>query len=198
MVTNGLENILKATGNMEVTAVYHSASSLLDNIHCLDAHIIILDLQLPDGNGYDIAKAILQIYPAMEVLVFSSTDAPHQVKKMLQLGCKGYLLKNAANGIILQAVKAVYKGARFLSPELEEVIINKTFERKKETHKINLTAREKEVLALIADEFTNQEIANKLFMGLSTIEFHRTNMFRKLGVKNTAGLVRVAAQTGLV
>jgi DNA-binding NarL/FixJ family response regulator len=136
-VTNGIQNILSADCNIEVTAVYNSAGSVLNNVRKLDADVTMIDMQLPDGNGYDIAKETLQIYPDMAILVFSSTDEPYQIRKMQLLGCKGYLLKNADNDIILKAVEALYNGLRYLSPELEGAIINKMLDHKKENKKIN-------------------------------------------------------------
>ena len=199
IVANGLQTMLQKTGTIQVLAKYNSAKELLENIKSLQPNILILDMQLPDGDGFDIATKVLQACPGTQILVFSSSDTVYHVKKMLQAGCGGYALKNTDDLTLVKAIETVAAGGRFLSPELEAALVEDMFRNKGKTTKTaTLTKREKEVLELIVQEHTNQEIANKLFLGLSTVELHRTNMLQKLGVKNTAGLVRVAVQTGLV
>lgn len=199
MITNGLKNILQDAGNIEVTAIYDSASSLMADIQNLDADVLILDIQFSDGNGYDVAVAVRNAKPNIGILIFTSTDTVYQVKRMQQAGCLGYLLKNADNKTIFKAIGAVSEGYRFLSSELEKALMDDMFATKKEKKKnASLTKRELEILTLIAKEYTNQEIAAELFLANSTIEFHRANLLEKLGVKNTAGLVRMAFQFGLV
>lgn len=199
MITSGLKNSLREAGNIEVTAIYNSAATLLENLDKLDADVLMLDMQLPDGNGYDVATAVLKAHPKTGILVFSSADSIYQVKKMQQAGCLGYLLKNADNNTIFKAIGVVSEGFRFLSPELEKALVDDMFASKQDKfRKVTLTKREQEILTLIVKEYTNQEIAAALFLTLSTIEFHRGNMLQKLGVKNSAGLVRVAVQNNLV
>ncbi|WP_246022426.1 response regulator [Filimonas effusa] len=198
VVSNGLKTMLSKQQHITVTAVYNTAAELMANIATVPADVLILDMQLPDANGYDIAATILKPKSKINILVFSSTDTVYQIKKMLHVGCLGYLPKNADDETIVNAIEAVSKGKRFLSPALEAALLDDMIRNKDKAKKTTLTKREKEVLALVVKEYTNQEIANELFLSLSTIEFHRTSLLQKLKVKNTAGLVRVAIESGLV
>lgn len=199
VVTGGLKSALAEAENIEVTAIYNTAESLLSAVSELDANVLILDMQLPDGNGYDIAMAVRKAQPRIAILVFTNTDTLYLVKKMQQAGCLGYLLKNAGNQTLYKAIGAVSEGFRFLSPELEKALMDDMFTTKNnKTSKIALTRREQEVLQLIVKEYTTQEIAEALFITASAIEFHRNNLLQKLGAKNSAGLVRVAMEAGLV
>ncbi len=197
VVSNGLKNMLLTHKHIDVIGIYSTSADLLSHLPTDETDVLILDMQLPDSNGYDIACSVLKMKPQIRILVFSSTDAIYQVKKMIKAGCYGYLLKNADDEMIVQAIETVYEKKRFLAPVLEAALLDEMLKNKTQ-RKTTLTKREKEVLELIVKEFTNQEIANKLFLSLSTIEFHRNSMQHKLGVKNTAGLVRVAIETGLV
>jgi DNA-binding NarL/FixJ family response regulator len=198
IVSNGLKNMLARQEHIHVSGVFGNATELLTGIKKTLVDVLILDMKLPDGNGYDIACTILKAKPRVRILVFSNTDMVYQINKMLEAGCLGYLPKNADDEMILKAIDSVYSGQRYLSPALEAAVLEDAFRHKKKSQKATLTKREKEVLSLIVKEFTNQEIASQLFLSLSTIEFHRNSLLQKLSVKNTAGLVRVAIEAGLV
>ncbi|MDA3614121.1 LuxR C-terminal-related transcriptional regulator [Polluticaenibacter yanchengensis] len=199
IVTNGLSNALAVNKNMAIVAKYSTCNDFMMAYKGLDFDVLILDMQLSDGTGYDVARQVLAARPAVGILVFSSSDILYQMKKMLETGCLGYLLKNADNEMLYHAIEQVYKGRQVLSPEVEKALLEETFtEKNNKKNKILLTRREQEVLQLIVKEFTTQEIASELFLSVSAVEFHRTNLLQKLGVKNVAGLVRVALETGLV
>jgi DNA-binding NarL/FixJ family response regulator len=117
------------------------------------------------------------------------------VKKMLKMGCMGYILKDSDDVTILKAIETVQNGGQFLSPLLQQQLVEDMFGGKRKNN--HLTRREKEILQLIVHEHTNQEIADKLFISLHTVENHRISLLHKLEVKNTAGLVKVALETGL-
>lgn len=198
IVTNGLNNALQVNRNMFVVAKYSTCNDFILDYVNLDFDVLILDMQLSDGTGYDIAKQVLVTKPTVSILVFSSSDVLYQVKKMLETGCLGYLLKNADNEALYNAIEQVYKGKQVLSPELVKALSEEAFSEKHNKKKIILTRREQEVLQLIVKEFTTQEIASELFLSVSAVEFHRTNLLQKLEVKNVAGLVRVALEEGLI
>lgn len=199
IVANGIRTILRGIPHMEVTDTYTSGHALLKGIQTRRPDVLLLDMQLPDINGPELATNILKLFPQQRILVLSSTDILLQVKKMLKLGCMGYLLKDADDTTIIKAIETVQDGGQYLSPVLHQQLIEDLFRNKKaEKKNTMLTRREKEVLQLIIDEHTNQEIADKLFISLHTVENHRISLLHKLEVKNTAGLVKVALQTGLV
>lgn len=199
VVANGIRTIMRGVPNMEVIDTYTSGQALLQGIQTRRPDVLLLDMQLPDLSGPELAASILKRDPQQRILVLSSTDIILQVKKMLKLGCMGYLLKDADDITIIKAIETVQQGGQYLSPALNQLLIDDLFRNKKAEKKNTLlTRREKEVLQLIIDEHTNQEIADKLFISLHTVENHRISLLHKLEVKNTAGLVKVALQTGLV
>ncbi|TWW01173.1 response regulator [Chitinophaga pinensis] len=199
IVANGICSILRDAAHVEVTDIYTNGNTLLKGIRERQPDVLLLDMHLPDMSGPELAASILKNYPQVRILVLSSSDVLFLVKKMLKLGCMGYLLKESDDVTILQAIETVQKGGQFLSPALNQQLIEDMFRNKKSEKKnTTLTRREKEVLQLIIDEHTNQEIADKLFLSLHTVENHRISLLHKLEVKNTAGLVKVALQTGLV
>lgn len=122
-------------------------------------------------------------------------ESPPYIKEMMQRGCKGYLLKSTTNKqILVEAITEVYNGGLYLDRGLKEQLLNEMLVGKWARSKIEhrITEREKDVLKLVAEECSNQEIAERLFINLRTVETHRYNLLQKLNVKNTAGLVRLA------
>ena len=196
VVRNGLRNILEHFNNITVIATYGTGKELLEGITAQQPDILLLDMRLPDTSGDELAQTIVRKYPKVKIIVLSSIDVTVQVKKMLRIGCMGYLLKDSDDQTILQAIETVYNGGQYLSPVLSNNIIQDSFKNKKTS--LVLSRRETEVLKLIVDEYTNQEIAEKLFLSPHTVESHRVSLLHKLNVKNTAGLVKVAIQEGLI
>lgn len=195
IVANGIRSILRDAPHITITDIYSNGQSLLDGIKQRQPDVLLLDMQMPDMNGPELATAILRSYPQIRILILSSTDVLLMVKKMLKLGCMGYILKDADDVTILKAIETVQSGGQFLSPQLQQQLVEDMFRAKRKNNQ--LTRREKEILLLIVNEHTNQEIADKLFLSLHTVENHRISLLHKLEVKNTAGLVKVALETGL-
>lgn len=198
IVINGLKRVLGDFPHIEVTDVYNTGNALLQGLIIQQPDVLLLDMHLPDMEGTELARAITKKYPRVRILVLSSSDIMIQVKKMLQLGCMGYLLKDSEDTTIVTAIETVYSGGQFLSPVLQQRIVEDMFKsRHNEKKQAMLTSREKEVLQLIIDEHTSQEIASMLFISPHTVENHRISIMQKLEVKNTAGLVKKALQLGL-
>jgi len=197
IVTNGLKKILGEFAHLEIVDVFPSGKALLESIQSIAPDVLLLDMHLPDAEGPELAKKVLKLSPQTRILVLTSSDILVQVKKMLQIGCSGYVLKDADDLTIVKAIETVAEGGRFLSPGLEQRLVEDMF-RTGHQEKVQLTRREKEVLQLIMQELTNQEIADRLFISLHTVDNHRSALLQKLNVKNTAGLVRKAIENGLV
>lgn len=199
IVANGLKRVLSDFPHIEVVGVYTSGNALLQGIGANVPDVLVLDMHLPDLEGPELARKVLKTHPTVRILVLSSSDVLVQVKKMLQIGCMGYLLKDSDDLTIIKAIETVYEGGQFLAPTLQQRVVEDMFKvRQQEKQSTLLTRREKEVLQLILQEFTNQEIANKLFISLHTVDNHRSSLLQKLNVKNTAGLVKKAIETGIV
>jgi len=201
MVVNGLEHVLSSDPEMKIIGTFYQGSLLLQALENLQPDVLLLDLQIPDISGKEIVTEIVQKYPLVRIIILTSHEATHYVEEMLQLGCAGYLLKSFTDHVrLLQAVKTVAGGNLFIDESIQKQLLQNVLkERKKQENAIELlTRREKEVLQLIAQEQTNQEIATTLFVSVRTIECHRLSLLHKLRVKNTAGLVKKAMELRLI
>ena len=135
----------------------------------------------------------------MKIIMLTSFEETALVKTALRNGANGYLLKDATEQEFLAAVEVVLNGEQYIQKSVQELMLKEAMGQKKDTTYIpKLTRREKEILQLIVDEKTTQEIADTLFLSVSTIETHRMNLISKLGVKNVAGLVKLTLERGLL
>ena len=159
--------------------------------------VLLIDVDFgAQGGGVSLTKKIKTICPAVSVIGFSRDDAKDVTIGMLKAGATGFLLKNASKEDMLEAIRAVASGDSYLSHEVSLMLLQQitpTPEKHPAPHRGDaLTTRESEVLQLIVAEYTNHEIADKLFISLRTVDTHRRHLLEKLGVKNTAGLVKYA------
>ncbi len=201
IVLDGLRTALGMQPDITVTGTYRNGQELFEGLKRQQPDVLLLDLQLPDKNGSELAPLVLQQYPSIRILILSGMESSPYIREMMQKGCNGYLLKSTTNqATLVHAIREVYAGELFLDAGLKEQLLREMLVTRRRANKINprVTQREKEVLALIAKEFSNQEIADRLFISLRTVETHRYNLLQKLEVKNTAGLLRAAAEMGLL
>lgn len=201
LVIEGLRKVLDPLPQIEVIASYTRAGALLKGLHTAVPDVLLLDLQLPDQPAYEIVEDLIRDYPDMRILILSAVESHYYIKDMINQGCQGYLLKSATDqDTLATAIQEVYDGSLFLDPSIRADLLQEMLQtkRKKNSLQPRITAREKEVLALIVQEFDNQEIAKKLCISSRTVENHRYNLLQKLDVKNSVGLVRVALQMGLL
>jgi len=154
--------------------------------------LILLDINLPDTSGIDLCGTINTEYPGTKILALTSFGEYTCVNKMMANGASGYILKNAMPEEIIKGVETVMNGEIFLCHEVDVLM------KKKSENHVFLTRRETELLKLITEGFTNQEIAEKLFLGAETVKSYRKNLLFKLNVKNTAALVKLALEEKLV
>ncbi|HRD58897.1 MAG TPA: response regulator transcription factor [Ferruginibacter sp.] len=195
IILNGLQKILTDVPNIQVIAMYNNGDDLLNGLSTQLPDVLLLDIQMPERSGIELAAIIAKKFPSVKMIALTNVDVLMQMKQMLQKGCLGYLLKDVSPQILISAIETVYTGEQFLNETLKKQLLTSL---SGQDEKQIITRREKEILKLILEENTNQEIANKLFLSLRTVENHRNNLLQKLNVKNTAGLVKVALQEGLV
>jgi len=199
MVAEGMERILSRSENIEVIAIYPDGASLLEGLKAEQPDVLLLDIQLPDATGNQLARVISRTYPAVRILVVTGMDSVFHIRDMMQQGCSGYILKSASPAIIFEAISAVQRGEEFLEPALKDQLVQYMFNSKKQAGAFpSLTNREKEILQMICREMTNYEIADKLYLSHRTIENHRLALYQKFGVKNSVGLVKAAIQNGML
>jgi DNA-binding NarL/FixJ family response regulator len=193
MVIEGIRSLLQNEKEIEWVGHASNAASCMAFIKTNQPDIILMDINLPDKSGIDLCKEVRATYPHVFVIGLSTFNQLSFIEKMLEYGASGYLLKNADRSEIIQAIDAVMHGKQYLSADASQVV--------KHAHNENntmLTRREKEVLALIAEGLTNQEIAQQIFVSVSTVDTHRKNLLQKLNAKNTAALVKLAMDQRLI
>ena len=160
-------------------------------------HLLITDLTMPEMDGIELNKIVKETYPSLKTLVVSMHIDGNMIDKLIRNNVDGYVPKNAEKDELLTAIHSIIKGEKYFSSEIKKAYTDAMFDNKK-VEEINLTDREKEVLKLIAEEYTTQEIADELFLSKHTIESYRKNLISKLNVKNLAGLTKHALKMGLL
>ncbi len=162
--------------------------------------VILMDYRMPDMSGAETTENILRTQPKIKILALSNYDELPYVERMLAAGAKGYVLKNIEPTQLLIAIKTILEGNTYYSNEVSTKLLDS--QGKKAVNHIlekhGLTKRELEVLRMIAQEFTNEEIAEKLFVGKRTVDTHRQNLLNKLHARNTVGLIKAAYKLELV
>lgn len=198
LAVNGISMMLNGNPDIEVTATYNTGAELMEGLAQQQPDVLLLDIMLPDKSGKELAPVISKTYPDVRIIALSSLDAPAVVRAMLHNGCLGYLLKGTNQPTLLEAIEHVYRNEEFIQPTLKEHLLVHVLKGKPASEvPLDLTNREKEVLQLVVDGATTQEIANTLFISPRTAEAYRLTLLKKLEVKNTAGLVRTALTLGL-
>jgi len=202
IVLQGLELMLKNEPSLSLTGLYQHGDQLLSALQRGDPiNTILMDIHMPDINGVELCKMVKREYPSVAIIGLSMVSEISMVRLMLKHGASGYLHKNAGKDEVLQALERVRQGKKYFSEEINDMLIEgsrKGGDGVRRSPFPRLSRREKEVLALIVDEHTTQEIADKLFISFGTVETHRRNILTKLGARNTAGLVRVAMEYKLL
>jgi len=195
VVVEGIRSLLENERDIEVIGNAENGASCIRFFQTNTANVILMDINLPDMSGIDLCKVIRENYPGIMVLALSTFNQGTYISKMMESGANGYLLKNAGRHEIIQALLDVVKGKTYLSFEAGQALKSAILSNPQQPL---LTKREKEILLLITEGLTNIQIGEKLFISIDTVESHRKNLYSKLGVKNTAMLMRYAIENDLM
>ena len=199
LVISGLKAMLEKVEGMSISFSVTSGSDLLQELGMHQPDVLLLDIQMPDTNGIDLCKHIHAKYPGVRIIALTNFEQSSYVKQMVRNGAMGYLLKNIDSKTLLDAIRTVVNDKPYIQEQIRNNMLNEVLLGTKTTSQgVSLTKREAEILGLIAREMTNQQIADKLFISVRTVESHRINLTQKLGVHNTAGLVKEAYKRGLL
>jgi DNA-binding NarL/FixJ family response regulator len=193
MIVEGIRSLLQNEEGIEWTGHAMNAASCLAFLKNYQPDVILMDINLPDKSGIDLCKEVKTMYPLIHIIGLSSFNQQSYIQKMLDNGASGYVLKNATREELVEAIEIVMQGDKFLSDEAASAV-----KRNDDARIPIITRREKEVLVLIADGMTNNQIADKLFISATTVDTHRKNLLAKFHAKNTATLIRLAAQYQLI
>lgn len=199
MFLQGIVSLLENEENINILGVAPNGKEVFKIIDSALPDILLLDISMPEMDGIEVTKIIKQQFPSVKILIISTHSNIQMIAKLIRMGVEGYLLKNAEKEELLHAIYTINKGGNYFCKEVEGKNDDNNSKIKSETSQITeLSSREKEILILIAQEFTGNEIAEKTFITLNTVNTHRRNLISKLNVKNTAGLVKYAIEYGLL
>ena len=194
IIRDGLKAMLDDHTDIEIVGTADDGNKVLEFLQTREVDIVLMDISMPGLNGIEATKIISINFPEIKVIALTIHEQHEYIRHMIKAGVKGYVLKDAEKEELVQAIITVSKGKKYYS---EKVMDKLTSSGAGEETNL-LTDREKQILKLIAEEMTNPEIAEKLFLSVRTVDTHRRNLIQKLGVKNTAGLVKQAYNLNLI
>jgi DNA-binding NarL/FixJ family response regulator len=202
MVRAGIRALLEKAGDIHVLGEASNGQEAIEMTETFKPDVLIMDIMMPRLNGIQAAENIREMKLSTHILLLSMYSDEGFVHQALQCGVKGYVLKSSVSDELLWAVRAVASGKTYLSSPISEIVVESTIHPHSALQSgdplSNLSPREKEILQLIAEEYTSAEIGKMLFISEKTVEKHRTKLMEKLNVRNLAGLVRLAVKYHLV
>jgi len=196
VVRSGLRLLLEAEEDLTVLAEAGNAREAVFEVRAHTPDVILLDLVMPGESGIDTVPKLLHEAPGAKILVLSMQDDPQYVREAFAAGAKGYVLKEAADAEVVDAIRQVAAGGSYVHPTLGARMVAADAAARAAAEADPLSDREREVLRLLALGHTNQEIAKQLFISVRTAETHRAHIMRKLGLETRAELVRYALEHG--
>jgi DNA-binding NarL/FixJ family response regulator len=193
----GIKALLTVEDIADVIGEASNGNEFLSLLDTLNPDLVLMDISMPEMNGIEATKKAIELKPELKILTLTLFGEEEYYHKMIEAGVKGFIQKKADIAELKQAIATVTEGGDYFSGEiLRKIIFNKG--KVKNTPLVNFTDREIEVIRLICLCLTNEEIAEKLFVSVDTIKFHRNNIFTKIGCKNIAGLVMYAVKNNIV
>jgi two-component system nitrate/nitrite response regulator NarL len=201
MLIDGMKALLKNEKQFELAGESNSSVKALELIRQKQPDILVTDINMPEMNGIELTRKIKELFPAIKVLALSMYGEKSMISEMLDAGVSGYILKNTGREELVNALTKISEGGLFFSDEVSAEMMKAMSERgqkKEEKEEVNFTIREKEVLQLIAKEYSNAQIADALFISERTVETHRKNLFRKANTKTAIGLIKYAMENKLI
>jgi DNA-binding NarL/FixJ family response regulator len=196
MVVAGLNSLLEQLENIEVVGAVSNAFDAIPFLKKNTVDVVLLDINLPDISGIDLCKKINKEFSQIKILGISTFSERSYISRMIENGASGYLIKSASKEEIAEAIETVVKGKIYLSVPMEHLMRPIRIDLPDTLPA--LTKREKEILSLIAEGLTNNQIAEQLFISTLTVDTHRKNLHTKLNVSNTASLIRLAVENRLI
>jgi DNA-binding NarL/FixJ family response regulator len=197
VVAEGLKHLIEAQGDLQVVAIVGDGREAVRQAEALQPDVVIMDLSMPELNGADATRVVLEHQPASKVIVLSMYADHEYVRRALKAGALGYVVKRSAAKDVVDAIRAVHAGQRYLSPLVADAVVEQGANAGKEDRLARLASREREVLQLLAEGRTGSEIAQRLSLSPKTVETYRARLVEKLGIRDVAGLVRFAIQRGI-
>jgi two-component system response regulator NreC len=202
VVRSGLKMLLENESDLKIVGEANTGGQALEMVETLKPDVVIMDITLPDISGIDVTRRIKETHPEVAVVALTIHEDQQYFFEMLQVGASGYVPKRAAPDDLITAIRAAHRGEMYIYPSLAKLLVGDFLSRSgdddaKETM-TGLTPREQEVLSLLAEGKTNDEIAGLLSVSVHTVARHRENLMGKLGLHNRSELVKYAIRKGLI
>ncbi len=200
MFREGIRALLQSYEDMEIVGEATDGRVCLEKVAQLAPDIVLMDIAMPNMGGLEATRRIHKDFPSVKVLVLTQYQDSEYVLSMLRVGAKGFIAKTATASELANAIRAIYRGESYLFPSAATAVLESYLSvvDGEKTEYERLTEREREVLQLVAEGRTNQEIADKLFISIKTVLRHRTSIMEKLGFHNRTELIKYAISIGLI
>lgn len=202
VVRSGICMVLDGDDEIDVVGEASSGEESIELVHQLDPDVVVMDCAMPGLSGFEATQRIRQSRPRTQVVALTMHDSEAYLFEMLRAGAVGYVLKRASSADVIHAVKAAANQETVLDPGIAKLLVRDFFRRAERGEDVvafdPLSAREREVLKLVSEGRTNREIAELLFVSVKTVQAHRANLMRKLGMHDRTELVKYALRRGLV
>jgi len=196
IVRDGLKTLLEKQADMQVVGEAQDGRAAVDQARALSPQVVIMDIAMPDLNGVDATRQIKGESPEVKVIALSMQSDGPIVRRMLQAGASGYMLKDCASEELVKAIRTVVRGGTYLSDGVQNVVV-KQLTSPEQTTNSPLTPKEREVLQLLAEGKSTKEIAAALFLSPKTVDTHRQHIMDKLEIRSIAELTKYAIREGL-
>ncbi|HEY4612258.1 MAG TPA: response regulator transcription factor [Bacteroidota bacterium] len=204
LIRTGIATLLQSYEEFVVVGEAKDGEEAVEMTRKVQPDVVIIDLSMPKMNGIDATRIIREKYPQTRVLVLTMHENEEYIYQIFRSGAGGYVLKNSSREELCEAVRSVAKGEKFFSTRVSEIMVESFVKRGEAPQQevadsdVPLTKREKEILALVSEGMTNQQIADKLFISPRTVDTHRTNIMQKLNIHDVVLLARYAVEHGLL
>jgi DNA-binding NarL/FixJ family response regulator len=196
VVIEGIHSLLQNEKGIEWAGQAMNAQSCLGFFVNSTADVVLMDISMPGMDGVELCAVMKEKYPGIMVIGLSTFNQGLYIKKMMEKGASGYILKNSSKEELIEAIHAVHNGAIFFNGEVGQAL--QEYQKSSKNELPVLSSREKQILGLIAEGYTNTQIAEKIFLSPFTVDSHRKNLLAKLQVKNTALLIKLAVENKLL
>jgi two-component system response regulator NreC len=199
IMREGLLALLNAHRDIAVVGTAENGREAIDKARQTFPDVVVMDIAMPLLNGIESARQLKKLLPQTKVIVLTMYADDEYVLRALQAGVRGYLLKRAATAELIQAIQAVDRGDIYLSADISRLVVERYLSSENPADEtITLSDRERQIVQLVAEGYTNRQIAGSLGIGLKTVDTYRTRVMTKLGIHDTPGLVRYAIRKGMV